>query len=74
MLKLHLGCGSGLKCLAWTSVGTQEQGPVRAPSFRSLVGEMNADGGAAALERFCILAKNYKGRGLAETIQQVSFP
>jgi hypothetical protein len=32
---------------------------------------MNADGGAAALERFCILAKNYKGRGLAETIQQV---
>jgi hypothetical protein len=33
---------------------------------------MNADGGAAALERFCILAKNYKGRGLAETIQQVS--
>jgi hypothetical protein len=34
---------------------------------------MNADGGAAALERFCILAKNYKGRGLAETIQQVSF-
>lgn len=46
---------------------------VRGPSFRSLVGGMNADGGAAALERFCILAKNYKGRGLAETIQQVSY-
>lgn len=46
------------------------------PSFRACLGRsccatMNADGGSAALERFCILAKNYKGRGLVETIQQV---
>jgi hypothetical protein len=27
MLHLHLGCGIGLKFLAWTFVGTQEQGP-----------------------------------------------